>query len=515
METRYLLGIDVGTYSTKGVLTTPEGEVLHQHVVEHGVSFPRPGWVEQDADGIWWADVVAVCKSITAAGFDTNLIGAVAVSAIGPCMLPVDEQGKPLRAGVLYGIDTRAHEEIAWLNNEFGEQAMFDLGGMALTSQAVGPKILWLKNNEPEIYDRTHKILTASGYLIYRLTGEYVIDRHTGAHYNPLVDIETIEWDARFAEPIIELDKLPKMMWSTEIAGHITDEAAAETGLASGTPVTAGTVDAAAEAVSVGAIEPGDLMVMYGTTMFFILVTESTVPDERVWSTGYVFPNTRNIAGGMSTTGALTRWFRDQFGQQELAAEENGGPNAYAALAELAASVPAGADGLVCLPYFAGERTPIHDSDARGVFAGFTLSHTRGHMYRAALEGTAYGVRHNVETLRDIGAPPKRIVAVGGGAKNELWLQIVSDVADIPQVVPSQTIGAAYGDAFLAGLATGIIPDVSVLNETWVDAKVIIEPNADHEVVYGETYAVYRSLYEHARTDLHALAKLGSGLGEN
>ena len=514
MESRYLLGIDVGTYSTKGVLTTPEGEVLHQCIVEHDVSFPQPGWVEQDAEAIWWADVVTVCQSVVAAGFDTTRIGAVAVSAIGPCMLPVDEYGTPLRAGVLYGIDTRAHDEIEWLNAEFSEDALFELGGMALTSQAVGPKILWLKRHEPEVYAKTHKILTASGYLIHKLTGEFVIDRHTGAHYNPLVNIETLEWDDRFAAPIIDVHKLPRLMWSTEIAGNITATAAAETGLAVGTPVTAGAVDAAAEAVSVGAIRPGDLMVMYGTTMFFILVTEKTVPDARVWSTGYVFPATRNIAGGMSTTGALTRWFRDQFGQAELAAEANGGPNAYAALADQASRVPAGADGLVCLPYFAGERTPIHDPHARGVFAGLTLSHTRAHMYRSILEGTAYGVRHNIETLREIGAAPERIVAVGGGARNHTWLQIVSDVAGIPQVVPGQTIGAAYGDAFLAGLASGIVPDVSALASSWIQADTVIQPNTSHREIYDATYRVYRSLYEHARPDLHALARLGKGLDD-
>lgn len=512
LRERYLLGIDVGTYSTKGVLTTPRGEVLHQHVVEHDVSFQQPGWVEQDADDIWWADVVAVCHSVRDAGFDMSNIGAMAVSAIGPCMLPVDEQGKPLRPGVLYGIDTRAHEEIEWLNNEFGEEAMFALGGMALTSQAIGPKILWLKRNEPDVYAFTHKILTASGYLVFKLTGEYVIDRHTGAHYNPLVDISTIDWDDRFAGPIVDMGKLPRMLWSTEIAGHVTKAAAAETGLPEGLPVTAGTVDAAAEAVSVGAVQPGDLMVMYGTTMFFILVTEEVVPDPRVWSTGYVFPGTRNIAGGMATTGALTRWFRDQLGQPEMSAEADGRSNAYEALAALAADIPPGSHGLVCLPYFAGERTPIHDPDARGVFAGLTLSHTRGHMYRAILEGTAFGVRHNIETLRDIGAPPRRIVAVGGGAKNTTWLQIVSDVANIPQVVAQQTIGAAYGDAFLAGLSSGIIPDLSVLTDTWIETKTVIEPNPKHDQVYSETYGVYRNLYANARAELHELARLGAAL---
>ncbi len=515
MATPYLLGIDVGSYSTKGVLTTPEGEVLHQHVVEHVLEFPRPGWVEQDADAIWWSDTVAVCRSVIDAGFDPARIGAVAVSAIGPCMLPVDEHGTPLRPGVLYGIDTRAQAEIEWLNAELGEDAIFALGGMALTSQAIGPKILWLKRNQPEIYARTHKILTSSGYMIHKLTGEYVIDRHTASHYTPLVDMTTIDWDDRFAFHIIDIDKLPRMMWSTEIAGTITETAARETGLVAGTPVTAGTVDAAAEAVSVGAVQPGDLMVMYGTSMFFILVTESAVPDPRFWSTGFVFPGSRDVAGGMSSSGALTRWFRDQLCQPELAAEAAGGPNAYAALAALAAEIPAGADGLVCLPYFAGERTPINDPDARGVFAGLTLSHTRAHMYRSVLEGSAFGVRHNIETMQAMGASPQRIVAVGGGAKNDLWLQIVSDVARIPQVVPQQTIGAAYGDAFLAGLASGVIADRSVLAESWTPTRTIITPQEEDSAAYDATYAVYRSLFEHARTDLHTLAALAIAAGSD
>ncbi len=507
----YLLGIDVGTYSSKGVLTTPTGEVLHQHIVEHGIDLPRPGWVEQDADGVWWSDVVAICNSVVQAGFDTSRIGALAVSAIGPCMLPVDAAGRPLRPGVLYGIDTRAQDEIEWLNAEFGEQAMYDLAGMALTSQAVGPKILWFKRKEPELYAQTHKILTATGYLVFKLTGEYVIDKHTGSHSIPLVDMASIEYDGRFSEPIIDLDKLPRLMWSTEIAGHVTAEAAKITGLVEGTPVTAGTVDAAAEAVSVGAVNTGDLMVMYGTTVFFTLVTDKAVPDPRVWSLGFVYPDTRCIAGGLSTTGALTRWFRDQLGGAEMAAQEAGGPNAYAALAQMAADIPPGSDGLVCLPFFAGERTPINDPDARGVFAGLTLRHTRGHMYRSVLESTGYGVRHNVETMTDMGSAPQRIVAVGGGAQNLTWLQIVSDIARVPQVVPEQTIGASYGDAFLAGLGSGIIRDPNVLFESWVKTKTVIEPRDETRDVYDAMYGVYRSLYEHAKDDLHELARLGEG----
>lgn len=503
-----LLGIDIGTYSSKGVLCTPTGDVLETHVVDHDLSLPRPGWAEQDADAVWWTDLVQICRTLTGGRYGGQDIGAVAVSAIGPCLLPVDAEGRPLRPGILYGIDTRASDEIAWLNEQFGEQEMFDLGGMALTSQAIGPKILWLRNHEPEIHARTHKMLTASSYLTFRLTGEYVIDRHTGAHFNPLVDIDTLEWDARFAAPIVDPGKLPELRWATDIAGTVTERAAGETGLSAGTPVTAGTVDAAAEALSVGVVAPGDLMVMYGTTMFFILVTDRPIPDPRVWATGFVLPGTYDIAGGMATTGALTRWFRDEFGAGERAAEAAGGPNAYSALADIARGIPAGSDGLICLPYFAGERTPIHDPDARGVFAGLTLSHTRAHLYRALLEGTAFGVRHNLETLREIGAEPGRIVAVGGGAANRLWLQIVCDVAGVEQVVPARTIGAAYGDAFLAGLASGIIPDLGALGRDWVRVAEVLAPAPDETGRYDPYYRVYRDLYEHARSDLHALSRL-------
>ena len=504
-----LLGVDIGTYSSKGVLCTPAGEVLATATVEHELSLPKPGWAEHDADKIWWGEFVEITRKLLAEGYSGEDIGGVAVSAIGGCMLPVDEQGRPLRPGVLYGIDTRAVEEIRLLNEQFGEEPLFEKSAMALTAQAIGPKILWLKRNEPEMYARTHKVITASSYMILRLTGEYVIDRHTGSYYNPLLDIRTLEWDPTFAEPIIDLDRLPKFMWSNEIAGGVTAEAAAETGLKAGTPVPAGTVDAASEAISVGVIDPGDMMIMYGTTMFFIQVTDRPQPDPRMWCTGWCFPGLYDITGGMATTGALTRWFRDQLGGVELAAEAGGGPNAYAALAELATGVRPGSDGLICLPYFSGERTPINDPLARGVYAGLTLSHTRGHLYRASLEGTGYGVRHNLETMADMGATPKRVVAVGGGASNALWLQLVSDISGVAQFLPERTIGASYGNAFLAGVATGIIPDRSAITTEWVKVRRVIEPDPEAAAIYEPYYAVYQSLYEHAKEDLHALARLG------
>ena len=212
----------------------------------------------------------------------------------------------------------------------------------------------------------------------------------------------------------------------------------------------------------------------------------------------------------MATSGALTRWFRDQFGQPEMEAERRGGPDAYQALATLAASVGAGSGGVVCLPYFSGERTPINDPDARGVFAGLSLSHTRAHLYRSILEGTAFGVRHNLEAIRAMGAEAKRLVAVGGGAKNPVWLQIVSDVTGVDQIVPERTIGACLGDAFLAGLAAGIIPDLSCLARDWVAAERVLQPDPVAGSIYNQLYPIYRDLYRNSKDELHALAKFSA-----
>jgi xylulokinase len=510
MAGELLLGVDIGTYSSKGVLCGPDGHVLAEATIEHGLSLPRPGWAEHDADAIWWGEFVALTRTLLGDRYRGEDVGGVAVSAIGACVLPVDAAGRPLRMGILYGIDTRAPEEIAWLNEHFGEEPMFALGGMALTSQAIGPKILWMKRREPDVYAAARMFFGSSSYMVYRLTGEYVMDYHTASYYNPLFDLRNLRWDPRFAEPIVELDRLPRLLWSDEIAGEVTPAAAAETGLKLGTPVTAGTIDAAAEAVSVGVVDPGDMMVMYGTTMFFIHVTGDPVPDPRMWATAFALPGRYSIDGGMSTTGALTRWFRDTLGGEEMVAEAAGGPNAYAALADAAGTISPGAEGLICLPYFAGERTPINDPDARGVYAGLTLTHTKAHLYRASLEGTAYGVRHNLETMAAMGAPPRRLVAVGGGAKNPLWLQIVSDVSGLPQDVPERTIGASYGDAFLAGLGTGIVPGLDALTRDWVKLSLQLQPTVDLRPVYDAYYDVYRNLYESAKDQLHALARLGS-----
>jgi xylulokinase len=265
-----------------------------------------------------------------------------------------------------------------------------------------------------------------------------------------------------------------------------------------------------AEAISVGVVQPGDLMLMYGTTFFFIEALDKPATDPRMWITAYAFPGRYALAGGMSTTGALTRWFRDHLAPDLVQAEQQGGPPAYSALSDLAATVPPGAHGLLVLPHFQGERTPIHDPHARGIFAGLTLSHTRADLFRAVLEGTAYGVAHNIETMRSMGAEPSRLVAVGGGTRNPAWLQIVSDVTGLPQDVPSQTIGASYGDAFLAGYAAGPVPDLETLSTVWVGTPAQVTPDATRHDLYRDYYDLYLRLYEQTKEISHRLGGLGA-----
>ncbi|MDP4299050.1 FGGY-family carbohydrate kinase [Leptothrix discophora] len=490
--TDLLLGIDIGTYSSKATLTDPGGRILRTRAVPHGLSQPAPGQVEQDADAVWWQDLCRLCHAMLDDGeFQADAIRGVAVSAIGPCLLPLDEAGRPLRPGILYGVDVRASAEVDELQRRWGDATLLAHSRMAFTSQAIGPKVLWLQRHEPEVWAATRTLATASSYLVLRLTGEHRIDRHTASHWMPMWDAAQERWATE--GPAVELlqgRRLPGPGWCAERAGEVTPEAAAWTGLRAGTPVAVGAVDALSEAISVGVTEPGDLMLMYGSTTFFVLVQDRPTPDARVWTVSGATPSRCNLAAGMATTGSLTRWFCDEFVREQGDVEA-----AYAAMFGAAAAIAPGADGLLVLPYFSGERTPINDPHARGVIAGLSLAHSRAHVFRAVLESVAFGIRHNLETLEDIGAPVRRVVAVGGGASHGgLWLQIVSDITGRTQVLPEVTIGACYGDAFLAGRAAGLLAESDLAG--WVRPGREIVPDPAITARLTPRFAQYKALYE-------------------
>jgi xylulokinase len=481
------LGVDVGTSSTKGVLVDGGGTVIRSATREHSVDRPHPGWVEMDGR-IWWQEFAAISRELLGAG-DVE-VTAVGVSGMGPCVLLTDGDGVPLRPAILYGVDTRATGQIDALTAELGQREILERCGSALTTQAAGPKLRWVAENEPEVFARAERLFMPASWLGHRLTGRYGLDFHSASQCTPMFDTEALEWYRPWADGIAGGIDLPPLSWAGDVLGEVTPAAAAETGIPAGVPVITGTVDAWSEAVSVGAHHTGDLMLMYGTTMFLVHTVAEPLTTPSMWGTVGALPGTRNLAGGMATSGAITGWLREMFGSPDYAQ----------LLAEAAAAGP-GARGLLMLPYFAGERTPVMDPDARGVVAGLTLRHSRGDLYRAALEATGLAVRHNVEVMEQAGARIERVVAVGGGTKGDLWTQIVSDITGLSQVMPAKTIGASFGAAFLAAQVQG---PVSI--EEWNPSVGTRRPDPAVRAGYDELYSLYRELYTSTTATVHALA---------
>lgn len=485
------LGIDVGTASSKGTLVDADGTIVARSLRKHHTTSPHPGWVEHDPHAVWWGDFRSLVAELTA-GVDPGRIAGIGCSGIGPCLLPVDADGEPLRNAILYGVDTRATEQMAELESTYGAETVLLRCGSPLSTQAIGPKLAWLRQREPECFAATRRWFMASSYLAYRLTGEYVLDHHSASQSVPLYDHRAAGWIEPWCDEIGSHLEWPRLVWPSEVVGTVTARAAAETGLQAGIPVVAGTIDAWSEAVSIGASAPGDLMLMYGTTMFLIDVVDAPVTTPLLWGTAGVFEGTYSLAAGMATSGAITEWIAELTG------------TGYPELLAAAAEAGVGAEGLLMLPYFAGERTPLFDPEARGALLGLTTRHGRGHLYRAALEATAFGVRHNLEVMEKAGADVRRLVAVGGGTEGGLWTEIVSDVIGRPQQLPRHTLGAAYGDAFLAALGTGQAVPADIA--AWNPVVATVTPNQRHVAAYDELYGHYRDLYPATVDTAHALA---------
>ncbi|WP_420111811.1 FGGY family carbohydrate kinase, partial [Pseudactinotalea sp.] len=327
-----LIGIDIGTSSTKGVLVDPDGTVLRQHAQPHTVSRPHPGWAEQDALDVWWADVVDICHAL-ADEPDTEIMG-VGITGLGPCMLPLDAQNRPLRPAILYAVDTRAMTQVEEVNQRYGEELVSRCGHVA-TSQSVGPKILWLAEHEPDVFARTARVVSSTGFVVERLTGAYVVDHLTASMFDPFYDLHEGAWIREWAEPLIGHIELPELCWPGDVIGQVSASAAAETGLPAGVPVVCGTMDFWAENVSVGADAPGDCMLAYGTTMSVSAVVDRPAIDPMLGTAPASGPGAYHVGGATAAAGALTDWTR------QLTAQAG-----FEQLLELAAQVAPGADGV-------------------------------------------------------------------------------------------------------------------------------------------------------------------------
>ena len=500
-----LVGVDIGTNSSKGVACRPDGTVLAEARAEHSVSLPRPGWVEHDADAVWWHDFCVIARQLMAALPPGSHVAAVSVSACGPCLLPVDRNGRPLRPGILYRVDTRASDQIKVLLDRYGSDDLLRLGGSKLTSQSVGPKIIWLRDNEPDVWSKTAHYLTATGYVVFRLTNEYVIDHHHSSYFGPFIDIRHGRWDLRYADGAVTEEQLPRIRWSNETVGTVTERAADECGLPEGTLVTAGSTDGLMEAVAAGLLGQGTLVINYASVMNLFVTTPRIAATRHLWLSEGLVPGEYVMAGGVATGGSLTSWFRKQFAREWPQETTSDVTLAHGALAAEAETSPPGSNGLLMLPYFNGEDTPFYDPDARGVIAGLSLGTTRGDVYRAIMESTALGIRHNLVEIRRSGVRIDRVRALGGGAITRLWPQIVSDMTGLKQEVPARTAGSAFSDAFLAGLATGLVAKDD-LETNWIHIARLVEPDPTVGELYDRLYTMYGRFYKSTRTLVHELA---------
>ncbi|WIB59403.1 FGGY family carbohydrate kinase [Curtobacterium sp. MCLR17_007] len=488
---RAVLGLDIGTSSTKALLVRFDGQVIAEVVRHHEVDRPAQGLVEMDG-AVWWDEFGALTRELLAVAPDVDVV-SVGVSGIGPCVLLTDDAGEPLRPAVLYGIDTRSAAMLADLTAELGgEDAVRQRCGSALSTQAAGAKLAWVARHEPAVWERAARFTMPSSRVVELLTGEYVLDHHSASQTTPLYDVHTNAWIPEWCDRLAPGLPMPRLLWSGDQAGTVTAAAAAATGLPAGIPVTAGTIDAWAEGVSVGESVPGRMFLQYGTTMFMIVPTTEPTPVPGMWTTVGTHPEQPSVSGGMATSGAITEWLRRLVDGD------------WRSMLEEADDSGIGARGLLMLPYFAGERTPIADPDARGVIAGLTVRHTRGDLYRATLEATAYAVRHNVEVLRDAGVAVDELVGAGGGLLGRLWPRIVSDVTGLPQTIPTVTVGAAYGSAFLAA---ALVEPVGI--GAWNPPAERIEPDPVAHAAYEEGYRDYRELYEATKAVVHRLAARG------
>jgi len=507
---KYLLGFDCGTQSSKGLLVDYSGKIAASYSVPHAVTHPKPSWAEHDSRGVWWNGFVSVARGLLAqSGIDPGDISAIGASAITPCMLPLDASNEPLRNGILYGIDNRSYKEYDELSELIEKKYAGGAYRPKLSQQSTACRILWYQRNEPELFKRTVRYMGAITWINYKLTGAFAVSQSEAAGFGPIYDAWRSEWDQSMCEVLnIRPEQLPEVCPAHHVIGGVSADAAKVTGLKEGTPVIAGLGDATAEVLSTGARDM-DTVILYGSTMIIQAIREVS-PDAKLPPGQEQSISGLRIASAAATatSASITKWFRDQFGYEERILERDTGVNAYQSLADMAAKIPIGADGLIMLPYFAGERSPFQDSQARGMYFGLTLYHTKAHMFRALLEGISYSLLHNVETMRRKGVEINSFVSAGGGVQNLLWARIMSDVTGLSQRCLPGIACSPGGNAYLAGYGIGVFKDMEVLRTQWIRDAFTVEPDLENTKKYRPYYEIYLELYENTKAQMKKLAEL-------
>jgi len=492
----YLMGIDIGTSGTKALLMDDEGRIVASVTEEYPMYTPRPQWAEQDPEDWWQAAIKAVRQVLDGAGIDGSEITGIGLTGQMHGMVMLDAQGKVLRPCIMWN-DQRTGEQCDYIMNTIGRQRFLELTNNLALPGFTAPKIVWTRENEPEVYDQAAMVLLPKDYIRYRLTGEYVTEV-SDASGTVLLNVGERAWsDEVLSELGIPSHWMPQCVESIEVTGTISSEAAERTGLKRGTPVVGGGGDQASSAVGTGIVEPGLVSVTMGTSGVVFAYTDepSRDPEGRLHTFCHAVPNKWHVMGVTLSAGGSFRWFRDALGACEKNIARLSEIDPYEILTAEAATAPAGCEGLLFLPYLTGERTPYPDPNARGSFVGLTLRHDKRHMVRSVMEGVAYSLRDCLELFRDLAIPVQQVRAVGGGARSQVWRQILADVFGSEIVTINVTDSTAYGSAILAGVGTGVYDSVPQACKSIVRIVDRIEPIAENQAVYNEHYPVYQSLY--------------------
>lgn len=487
------LSIDVGTSSTKLALFDDRGRLLVSYSAPYAVEYPRPEWAEQDPE-LWWQAVCALGPQVMQHPQAAHIAG-IALSGQTPLCAPVDEAGRPLRKAILW-LDRRATPQVDWLREHIGEERCRAVSRNRVDSYFGGLKWLWFRQNEPEAFARTWKILQASSFVTLRLTGQVVIDPAQAGLCSPCFNFARADWDpAICAEMGIPLEMLPAVRPAWEVVGAVSAAAARATGLPEGAPVVCGGGDFACAALGTGITGAGEAALMLGTAGN-LLFPGAASDDPRLLHTIHLTGDPLPFGGVLA--GGNLNWFADLFGGPA--------PRLFERLNEQAARVPAGSEGLVYLPYIMGERTPIWDPAARGAFVGLSARHTRAHLYRAILEGIAFAFRQVKEIALGQAGSLTAITAIDGGARSPLWRAILASALGVPVREGGDQAGTALGSAFLAALGTGGATNFDGIR-AWTAAHSTTPPDPAATRVYDRLYPVFAGLYAKLKDDFDVLGE--------
>lgn len=492
----YLLGLDVGTTGAKALLVNPEGKVVASATNEYPMFTPQPLWSEQNPEDWWKATQRSFKRVLAQADVKPDEVAGIGLTGQMHGLVLLDASGKVLRPCIMWN-DQRTASQCASITEKIGRKRLMELTGNPVLPGFTAPKILWVREHEPEIYRQIAHILLPKDFIRYRLTGEFATDV-SDASGTSLLDVRNRQWSKELLN-LLEIPErwMPQLYESPDVTGQVTFTAVDTVFLKPGIAVVAGAGDQAAGAVGSGIVVPGFVSVTLGTSGVVFAHTDQLVVERegRLHAFCHAVPGKWHIMGVTLAAGGSLRWFRDTLGQPEQAIARTRSVDPYEVLVEEAAKAPPGSDGLIFLPYLSGERTPYPDPYARGSFIGLTVRHSKSHMVRAVLEGVAYSLRDCLELTKSLGLEIKEVRVSGGGARSVLWRQILADVCHVELVTMTSTEGASYGAALLAGVGTKVYPDVieACRNTIHVSNRTI--PDSARSNIYENFYRIYRHLY--------------------